>query len=137
MRAVRVFDRLRSTPQTARSAEFARARYGRRFLLLPLACLLLVAGAWIAFPFLFERYGHLSPVGWRAPLDVVATVWVFGLVLAPAGAFAAVRRGMVARCERLQRDGPRCAACAFPLTGLPSRDGAIICPECGRHHTFV
>ncbi len=114
-------------------AALAQARYGR-FLLLPLACLLLVAGAWIAFPFIFERYGHLSPIGWRAPLDLVAAFWLFGLVLVPAGAFAAARRGMVVRCQRLQRNGPCCPVCAFPLRGLPEHDGTIICPECGRNH---
>lgn len=137
MQAAWVLDRFRPTPHKASLAALARARYGRRFLLLPLACLLLVAGVWIAFPFLFERYGHLSPIGWRAPLDLVAVVWVFGLVLAPAGAFAAVRRGMVARCQWLQRGGPCCPACAFPLVGLPRRDGAIVCPECGRSHSLV
>ena len=67
-------------------------------------------------------------------------LWLFPWL--PFGGFAglmwtvvysyAVIRGIRLHREAVVANGPCCVQCGYSLVGLPSVDGVVTCPECGR-----
>lgn len=65
------------------------------------------------------RY-HALPLRWMSIAMIAAAAWML--------------RKEAARLARfiLRRQPGKCRKCRYELSGLPRRNGAVVCPECGR-----